>query len=187
VFSAARRQGRSAAELAGNPQLLANTVYGGEWGVKNLGNTQPGDGWRYRGRGYAQTTGRRNYGVIGDMTGLDLIDNPDLLLRPELAGQALFKAMELGVYTGKDFGDYLPFGIATREQFRAARRIINGTDKADTFAGHAVAFQNALIHAGFAPKAFVRPDVEPVAPLATETPPAPWWAAIIAAFMRWKK
>lgn len=39
---------------------IANIVYGGEWGRKNLGNTQPGDGWKFRGSGDKQITGREN-------------------------------------------------------------------------------------------------------------------------------
>jgi putative chitinase len=44
---------------------IANIVYGGEWGRKNLGNTQPGDGWRFRGGGEKQITGRANYREAG--------------------------------------------------------------------------------------------------------------------------
>ena len=44
-----------------NQNAIANIIYGGEWGRKKLGNTQPGDGWRYRGGGDKQITGRANY------------------------------------------------------------------------------------------------------------------------------
>lgn len=52
---------------------LANILYGGEWGKKNLGNTEPGDGWKYRGGGDKQITGRANYREAG------YEDNPDVL------------------------------------------------------------------------------------------------------------
>lgn len=55
----ARKYGRTASQPA-NQEALANTLYGGEWGRKNLGNTQPGDGWRFRGSGFKQITGRAN-------------------------------------------------------------------------------------------------------------------------------
>ncbi|KQY96400.1 hypothetical protein ASD25_00480 [Brevundimonas sp. Root1423] len=44
---------------------LANILYGGAWGRTNLGNTEPGDGWRYRGGGVKQITGRANYREAG--------------------------------------------------------------------------------------------------------------------------
>jgi len=47
---------------------------------KMLGNTQIGDGYTYKGRGPIQISGRYNYKIYGDLLGLNLIDNPDLLL-----------------------------------------------------------------------------------------------------------
>jgi putative chitinase len=50
-----RKPGRPA-----NQEALANILYGGAWGAANLGNTEPGDGWRFRGSGFKQITGRAN-------------------------------------------------------------------------------------------------------------------------------
>lgn len=63
-------------------QAIANKIYGGEWGKKGLGNTEPDDGYRFRGRGYIQLTGRKNYTHYGEATGLDLINQPDLAADP---------------------------------------------------------------------------------------------------------
>lgn len=64
-------------EYAHNPQKLAEKVYGGR-----MGNTKPGDGWKYRGRG-PQLTGYANYKACEVRTGLPLTTNPDLASLPE--------------------------------------------------------------------------------------------------------
>lgn len=70
----------SAEPYARNPVALANKVYGGR-----LGNYESGDGWKYRGRGLLQVTGRDNYIKLGDKMGQDLESNPDLLAQPSYA------------------------------------------------------------------------------------------------------
>lgn len=77
------RTAADAASCARNPQALANTVYGGR-----LGNTAPGDGWKYRGRGLLQITGKDNYAALGRVLKLDLVGNPDLLTQPAIALRA---------------------------------------------------------------------------------------------------
>lgn len=76
--------GRTAKHPA-NQEAIANIVYGGAWGKANLGNTQVGDGWRFRGRGLIQLTGRANYQAYKNYSGVDVITNPDLASRPDVA------------------------------------------------------------------------------------------------------
>lgn len=70
----------SAQPYARNGMVLANKVYGGR-----MGNVDPGDGFKYRGRGLMMVTGRDNYRALGKIMGLDLEGNPDLLAQPVYA------------------------------------------------------------------------------------------------------
>lgn len=74
-----------AQNLAHKPEKLAERVYGlGNPGkAAELGNTQPGDGFRYRGNGFLQTTGREAHRKLGQAFGLDFENNPDLVTAPE--------------------------------------------------------------------------------------------------------
>lgn len=74
----ANQFGRTATQRA-NQQAIADIVYGGEWGKKNLGNIALGDGWRFRGRGFIQITGRANYSQLSKDTKIDYINKPELL------------------------------------------------------------------------------------------------------------
>jgi predicted chitinase len=56
---------------------------------RQLGNDQPGDGYRYRGRGFVQLTGKSNYRKYGNAIGVDLVDNPDLALDPRTAAAVM--------------------------------------------------------------------------------------------------
>jgi putative chitinase len=75
-------------------------------GRKDLGNTQPGDGYKYRGRGIIQLTGRYNYDLYGKKLGIDLLNNPKLAARPDVALQVAcqyWKDKNLNAYA--DRGD----------------------------------------------------------------------------------
>jgi putative chitinase len=63
-----------------NSEMIANKVYGGR-----MGNTEEGDGWKFRGRGPIQLTGRENYTLCGNAIKRNLTEDPELLLHP-LAG-----------------------------------------------------------------------------------------------------
>lgn len=72
----------AAQAYAYNPEKLAEKAYGGR---SDLGNSEPGDGWRYIGRGIPHVTGRANYALLEGVTGEPLVDFPVLLEHPDTA------------------------------------------------------------------------------------------------------
>jgi putative chitinase len=75
----AGQYGRTAQRPA-NQTMIANTAYANRMGN---GTIESGDGWRYRGRGPGQLTGKDNYTRCGAALGLDLVNHPDLVAQPE--------------------------------------------------------------------------------------------------------
>lgn len=103
------------------------------------------------GRGLVQLTWHDNYVKADEELGLkgSLSSNYDRALEPEIAVQIMVRGMEEGWFTGKSLGSYIPKDHAgTMGQFIAARRIINGTDKAALIADYAVKIQDALMAGG---------------------------------------
>ncbi len=101
----------AAAPYARNPEALANFVYGGR-----MGNVEPGDGWRYSGRGLFHLTGRATYRQIGGMVGVDIETDPNLALSPMLlvpCAVAFWNAKGISAYADSD-------------DLRSTTRLING-------------------------------------------------------------
>lgn len=77
----AQKYGRAPGRPANQP-MIANLIYGGEWGRKNLGNLEWGHGWKHRGMGGKQLTGLSNQKRCGEAIGEDFVNFPERLLMP---------------------------------------------------------------------------------------------------------
>ncbi|WP_440224301.1 C1 family peptidase [Dokdonella sp. MW10] len=100
-----------------------NTKPGGEpfgayEGRTSLGNTQPGDGARFKGRGFVQLTGRDNYTRYGAKLGIDLLEVPDRANAPEVAAALLARFLA-------DHADAMRAALA-RGDYAGARKLVNG-------------------------------------------------------------
>ncbi len=105
--------------------------------AKNLGNTpeKDGDGYKYRGRGFVQITGKSNYEKFG------IADRPEDALKPEVALAILSVGMQVGSFTGKKLSNFIK---GSKCDYLNARKVINGTDKAALIAGYARNFEQML-------------------------------------------
>jgi putative chitinase len=131
--------------------------------ARALGNTVKGDGYRFRGRGYVQITGRANYHKAGLLCGVDMVLNPDLALKPDIAAKVIVRGMSDGMFTGKKLAGFT--------NYADMRRIVNGTDKAKTIAGYAEKFEKALRAQELAPAPLPHSPA-PTMPPIPETPSA---------------
>ena len=101
------------AELRYMEEIASGAAYEGR---ADLGNTQPGDGKRYKGRGPIQLTGRANYKKYGDLLGLDLINNPTTAATPQVG----FRIAGL-FWKSNGLNE-----LADQQQFEKITRRING-------------------------------------------------------------
>lgn len=139
-------------ETAGTMQPVREAYWMSEaWRKRNLRY------FPHYGRGYVQLTWPENYAKADAALDLDgaLIADLDLAMRPDIAAQIMRRGMDEGWFAGDRKGRHtlrrhLPFaGVATRAQYVAARRIINGTDKADLVEDYAQWFERALLEGGW--------------------------------------
>lgn len=108
----------TAAAAVGNPREIAEIAYGvkSATGKGRMGNTQPGDGWAFRGRGMLQLTGRANYEAVDRRLGLGLDTDPGIAAVP-----AMSLLIACDFYRDRKVFDALDRGDTT-----GARRITNG-------------------------------------------------------------
>jgi hypothetical protein len=152
-----QQQGLSAAQLAyvfasaqhetdqGNTltEYASGRAYNGR---ADLGNTQAGDGPRYKGRGFVQLTGRNNYQTYTNLIGQDLIGNPSLAADPQISAFITVHGLINGTFTGKRLGRYIN---DKKTDFVHARRTVNSLDRARRIARYANKYLNALKNCGY--------------------------------------
>jgi hypothetical protein len=107
------------------------------------GVPDPQTGQTYHGRGFVQLTWKNNYASMGTRLKVDLVNHPELALDLGVATQILFTGMMEGSFTGVKLGDYFN---ATKEDWINARRIINGTDRAQAISLYGKSYYASLSH-----------------------------------------
>jgi predicted chitinase len=90
----------------------------------------------------SQITGRRNYRVFGELLGIDLEGNPELALDEQVSDRILILGMTRGLFTGVKLDDYIN---SQKCDYYNARRIINGTDRAEHIAELAAQWEKELM------------------------------------------
>lgn len=171
---------------------------------KQLGNQTEEDAWRRCGRGFVQETGLANDIKFAKLTGIDLVSDPDLAMVPDNALKIMEVGMIHGTWTGRKIGDY----IGATTDYKGARRVINGQDRAAEIAGYARNFEHFLRDAIATASAATSsgederdpltsqnepnlPDTSAVSGGSDEQPPtsteskSSWWTRMTARFDGW--
>jgi len=100
-------------------------------------------GRSWLGRGFVQITHKANYQKLGNLIGVDLVADPTRAMDLDTALKIMFAGMREGSFTGKKLADF--FG-SNREDWRNARRIINGVERADLVASYARKYYASISH-----------------------------------------
>jgi putative chitinase len=96
----------------------------------------------YYGRGFPQLTWYENYELFGKILGIQLLEQPELALKPDISAKILVTGMTRGLFTGKKLADYFN---SEKEDWINARRIINGLDCATIIANYSKKFLHCVI------------------------------------------
>jgi putative chitinase len=141
--------------------------------ARRLGNTQRGDGFRYRGRGAIQITGRANYKKYGDLLGVDLVGNPDLAATPQYAFSTAGVFWKLnGLNELADVQDFIAItkringglnGLAERQKYYEIAKNVLGAEEPDDFTFSTLAPPSESVAADDPPvlprgQEFIEPD-----------------------------
>lgn len=130
-------------DLKANNNSFFDLVYG-----NRNGNTSPGDGWKYRGRGLNQITFKNEYKQYGDMIGVDLVNNPDLLNDPKIAAAAAAAFFATAFKQGKASGKLKEkVGVNDISEITDTNTAVKATIQAN--AGWGTNFNSAIVQEGY--------------------------------------
>jgi putative chitinase len=146
---------------------MANRYEPGTALGKSLGNTQKGDGLRFRGRGYIQITGRANYQRLGGALGIDLVANPDAAQEPATAYRIMSEALYRGLLTGKKLTDFIR---GAQVDYKNLLKVLRVQDPSSRVLKMIHTLENILRSSLVKPDAAPQKETPPAAP---ETPRAP--------------
>jgi hypothetical protein len=106
-----------------------------------LGNATVEDACRYSGKGLVQLTGRNNFARISEIYGVDALNDPDVVKRPDLAATILVEGMMNGTFTGLALPEFVG---GEKVDYVGARRTVNGTDRDEHIASIARGFEGQV-------------------------------------------
>lgn len=135
----------------------------------------------WHGRGYVQLTWETNYHKAKAETGVDMIQDPTLAMRADVAAQVLVVGCRDGWFTGKRLDDYITLQSSN---YRGARRVVNGTDKAAAIAEIAREYEGALTSLGYGVEAaapIVNDRLDGSAPRNSQVKSKTQWSVLTAA------
>jgi hypothetical protein len=141
VFFESRTEGGPVSYFNRYDPVLATGPDQRAWAIK-MENTQQGDGYKYRGRGYPQLTWKKNYRRCGELIGVDLVNNPERAAEPAISAACIIRAMLNGTFTELKLDKFV--NKKGEKDYLNARKVVNGVDKAPILQGHAVIFEEIL-------------------------------------------
>lgn len=109
--------------------------------ARRNGNTEPGDGPKYHGRGFVQLTWKNNYEKMTSVAGVNLVKNPERAKDLRIAIKIMFFGMIEGSFTGHKLAKFFS---KTTEDWVNARRVINGVDKANLVGTYGRSYYGAI-------------------------------------------
>lgn len=132
-----------------------------DWRKKNLRY------YPWYGRGFVQLTWEDNYKRAGKELGVDLTTDPDRVMDPVISAKIIVLGMMEGWFTNRKLSDYI---TVNKSDYVNARRIVNGTDKAQDIANLAIQYEADLKSIGYGDKATQEPVQEVSKPVEVPTP-----------------